>query len=444
MRDGRIAVRGSSFMARPDPIHSRQFAVQVVRKLREAGHVALWAGGCVRDQLLGREPKDYDIATSATPGQIQQVFGPKRTLAVGASFGVITVLGPREAGQLDVATFRQDATYSDGRHPDAVTFSTPQIDAQRRDFTINGLFFDPLREEVIDYVGGQADLEREMIRAIGDPAARFAEDKLRMLRAVRFACAMSFEIEPATLAAIQVAADGITVVSAERIAEELRKMFLHPARHRALALLRQTKLLEHVFPFAGEVWPLQEPGDRERSEAWDRTIRLLDKLAAPTVAVAFAGLLREACLRRTPDGVALVKQFASDLRLANDERDGMIFVLEHESLIRRASTAYWPTLQRVLIAPRCSELLEFAEAVALVVDGHAREIDYCREKRALPSEQWNPPPCLSGDDLRALEIPAGPIYKQLLEQARDAQLLGQLSSREAALEWVRKRWQRSE
>lgn len=164
----------------------RQFAVEVVERLRTAGYEALWAGGCVRDQLLQRTPKDYDVATSAHPDQIRDVFGRRRTLPIGAAFGVITVLGPKSAGQIEVATFRQDATYSDGRHPDSVTFSTAEEDARRRDFTINGLFYDPLNEQVIDFVGGQQDIDRRVVRAIGDPYERIAEDKLRMLRAVRF------------------------------------------------------------------------------------------------------------------------------------------------------------------------------------------------------------------------------------------------------------------
>ena len=174
----------------------REFALEIVEQLRAAGFEALWAGGCVRDQLLGLAPKDYDVATSATPDEIRDLFGRRRTLAIGASFGVITVLGPRAAGQIEVATFRTDAAYSDGRHPDSVTFTTAEHDAARRDFTINGLFFDPVAEAVVDYVNGRDDLERKTIRAIGDPAARIAEDKLRMLRAVRFAATFDFHIEP--------------------------------------------------------------------------------------------------------------------------------------------------------------------------------------------------------------------------------------------------------
>ncbi len=169
-------------MSQIDSHKQREFAIDVVRRLREHAYEAYWAGGCVRDQLLGKPPKDFDVATSAKPDEIRQVFGPRRTIAIGAAFGVITVVGPRSAGQIEVATFRQDASYSDGRHPDSVQFSTPAADAERRDFTINGMFYDPVDDRVIDFVGGRDDLARQIIRAIGDPPARFAEDKLRLLR----------------------------------------------------------------------------------------------------------------------------------------------------------------------------------------------------------------------------------------------------------------------
>src|SRR5262245_25661116 len=209
----------------------RDFALQVVRQLQEAGHPALWAGGCVRDEVLGRTPKDYDIATSATPDQVRKLF--RRTVAVGASFGVVEVLGPRGQGaplMVQVATFRTDVGYSDGRHPDEVVFASAREDAERRDFTINGMFFDPIKGEFLDFVSGRADLERKVLRAIGDPRVRFREDKLRLLRAVRMATRFDLAIDADTEAAVREMAAQITVVSAERIAEELRQMLVHPRR----------------------------------------------------------------------------------------------------------------------------------------------------------------------------------------------------------------------
>ena len=184
-------------MTKVSPAEQRESGPHVLRRLRKAGYQALWAGGCVRDQLFGRTPNDYDVATSATPAEIRQVFGRRHTLEIGAAFGVVAVLGRKEAGMIEVTTFRRDAQYSDGRHPDAVVFSTPEEDAQRRDFTINGLFYDPLEDRVIDYVGGVADLERGLVRAIGDPRARFSEDKLRMIRAVRIAAGFNFAVDEA-------------------------------------------------------------------------------------------------------------------------------------------------------------------------------------------------------------------------------------------------------
>jgi poly(A) polymerase len=212
----------------------REFALDVVKRLRDAGHNALWAGGCVRDQLLGLSPKDYDVATSALPDAVRDLFGRRRTLAVGASFGVITVLGGKPLEPIEVATFRTDGDYRDGRRPESVAFTDAEHDAQRRDFTINGLFYDPLEERVVDYVGGVADIEARVVRAIGDPRRRFGEDKLRMLRAVRFAATYGFALDPDTLAAIRDMAAGVTAVSGERIGGELRRVLTHRLRRRGV------------------------------------------------------------------------------------------------------------------------------------------------------------------------------------------------------------------
>jgi poly(A) polymerase len=228
----------------------REFATDVVRRLRAAGHQALWAGGCVRDMLLGREPDDFDVATDARPEQVQTLF--KRTVAVGVSFGVIQVLGPRPLA-VEVATFRSDGSYSDGRHPDTVVFSSPEEDARRRDFTVNGMFFDPIEEKYIDYVGGQDDLQAGVLRAIGDPVQRFSEDKLRLLRAVRFATRFQLKLDPATAAAIRAMAGEITVVSAERIAEELRKLLTDPRRAEGMGLLAYVGLSAVLLPEVADV-----------------------------------------------------------------------------------------------------------------------------------------------------------------------------------------------
>ena len=244
----------------------------------------------MRDQLLGRTPKDYDVATSATPEEIRALFGRRHTLAIGAAFGVVAVLGPKHTGMIEVTTFRRDAEYSDGRHPDAVIFSTPEEDAQRRDFTINGLFYDPLEERVIDYVDGLADLERRVVRAIGDPRARFAEDKLRMVRAVRFAAGFDFAVDAPTLAAIDEMAETISVVSPERIAQDCARCSSTRPRT-AVELLRRTRLLEVLLP---ELTALA-PSSEGQSGVWEHTKQIMSLLPEPSFSAALAAL----CTRST-------------------------------------------------------------------------------------------------------------------------------------------------
>lgn len=431
LHDDRIASR-----MKPDwRADLRKFATDIVRRLHAAGYEALWAGGCVRDQLLDLIPKDYDVATSARPHEVQQVFRDHRTLAIGEAFGVIAVLGPRRM-QVEVATFREDGVYSDGRRPDAVAFSTAEQDAQRRDFTINGLFYDPLKERVIDYVGGVEDLRRGVVRAIGDPQARFNEDKLRMLRAVRFTANYSFQLDPATLAAIQRQAREIVIVSAERVAEEMRKMLPHPGRALAAELLRRSHLLEALLPESASIAPREgdEP-DEARRAAWDRTLRILAALQEPIFPVALAALMHEMGNRDDPRD-QILETVGSRWRLSNDEIACAAWVRRNESLIRQARRAPWPKLQRVLISDYAEELLILAEAVAQVVDGSADEIDYCREKLTLPPDELNPAPLLTGNDLIRAGLRPGPVFRELLEKTRDAQLEGRLHTPEQALRYA--------
>jgi tRNA nucleotidyltransferase/poly(A) polymerase len=399
-----------------NPDRQREFALQVVQKLRAAGCEALWAGGCVRDELLGLVPKDYDVATDATPEQIRDAFGRRRTLAIGAAFGVVTVLGPRDAGQIEVATFRTDAAYSDGRHPDSVSFTDAEHDAQRRDFTINGLFFDPLAGQVVDYVGGQEDIERRIVRAIGDPRLRLGEDKLRMLRAVRFAATFDFAIEPQTLHAIQEMAGEITTVSAERIGMEIRRMLLDPNRAVALHLLRETNLLPHVLSEIECLSPL----------AFEDTARVLAALRAPTLPLALAALLHLA-----PRTSFLAPIVGRRLRYTNKEIDRAVWLLKHLAFIKQARQTSWPQLQRVLIHDGADELLALHEAIAGPDDA---ALAYCRERLAWPPERLNPSPLVNGSDLIRHGLVPGPEFSALLEQIRDAQLNGEISSPDEALD----------
>jgi tRNA nucleotidyltransferase/poly(A) polymerase len=410
------------------PMTPREFAIDVVRQLRRAGYEALWAGGCVRDQLLGLTPKDYDVATSARPEQIRELFGRKRTLAIGAAFGVITVLGPKSAGQIEVATFRCDGAYLDGRHPQSVTFSTAELDAQRRDFTINGLFYDPLADQVIDYIGGRDDLQRQIIRAIRNPHERFDEDKLRMLRAVRFAATFGFSIEPATMAAIQELAGEIVIVSAERIATELRRMLTLPRRAWAVELLHESGLLLVILPESSKL-------DDAREAA-----RFLSELEQPSFATALAVLLGPICgphSQSPPETMA--QAICRRWKLKNDEIEIVCHLLRHESAIRAAPQIPWPQLQRILIAPHREELLAYASAVCRTLDGNDEAVQFCRQKLALPPDELNPLPLLTGDDLKRLGLPPGPAYKNLLDALRDAQLARLVQTREQAVTFIQQR-----
>lgn len=417
-----------------DPAETRRFALEVVQRLRSAGHEALWAGGCVRDQLLGLTPKDYDVATSARPEEIREVFGHRRTLAVGAAFGVITVLGKRTACPVEVATFRCDGGYSDGRHPDAVIFSNAEQDAQRRDFTINGLFFDPLAERVHDFVGGQEDLQSGLVRAIRNPYERLAEDKLRMIRAVRFAATFRFELERSTLDAVRQLAGEIVIVSAERIAAEMRRLLPHANRRFGLELLQKTRLLTAILPEAEQLEP-ESLADHSSppGAAWQRTLAIVEALHEPTFPVVLAALIRE--LRPSP--IELAVKICQRWRLSTDETNRISWLLQQEALIRGALAAPWPKLQRVLVTDGAAELLTYAEGVARVLDGRTDDIEFCRTRLALPVEQLNPRPLLNGNDLAQLGLAPGPRFRTLLDGLRDAQLLGGVTDRDSAIAWVR-------
>ena len=405
-----------------DPESQRTFAVEVVERLRAAGWIAYWAGGCVRDQLLGLTPKDYDVATDAPPEQIRELFGRRRTIPVGAAFGVMTVIGPKPAGHVEVATFRQDFGYSDGRRPDEVQFSTPELDAQRRDFTINGLFYDPHEQRVIDFVGGRRDLAARVVRAIGDPVERFREDKLRMLRAVRFAATFRFELEPTTLWAIRRMTEQIHVVSQERIGAEMRRMLTHETQARAAELLFDSGLLAELLPEAAQL-----ARDEANQHPWQETLRVLSDLGHTTMPVGLAALLHQS------GGPELAGEVGRRWRLKNKEVERTAWLLEHLGALPAARTMRWPRLQRLLISPGIDELLTLYEAQSLPGD---EVLPYLQEKLRLPDEQLNPPPLLGGHDLIEHGVRPGPQFSTLLDAVRDAQLEQQIGSRDDALALV--------
>jgi poly(A) polymerase len=433
---------------------AREFAIAVVRRLREHGHEALWAGGCVRDEFLGIEPHDYDVASDARPEEVRRLF--RRTVAVGASFGVVEVLGPKAPGgllKIQVATFRADGVYSDGRHPDAVRFSSDQEDAQRRDFTINGMFFDPLESRLIDYVGGLDDLNARVLRAIGEPAVRFEEDKLRMLRAVRIAARFELRIDPATSDAIRAMATLIGVVSAERIAEELRRLLVDPHRARGMQLFLDHGLAAAIMP---EIVPMRglpqgRPG-AAGGDLWDHVIRVLELLGPnPSFPLALAALLHDVgkprTVGRTPDsytfyshehvGRRLAQEIGLRLKLANSERERVEWLVEKHQFLADARQMRTSKLKETLAHPVAQELLALHRADALASGRNTDHVDYCEQLLSeWTAEDLNPPPLVTGHDLARKGLQPGPLFKRLLDAVREAQLDGTVKTAKDALELV--------
>ncbi|MFO0808421.1 MAG: CCA tRNA nucleotidyltransferase [Gemmataceae bacterium] len=424
----------------------REFATDVVRRLRDAGHEALFAGGCVRDQLLGREPDDFDIATDARPEQVRRLF--RRTVAVGVSFGVVEVLG-RKPHKVQVATFRSDGAYTDGRHPDAVTFSTAREDAQRRDFTINGMFFDPLGGRVIDYVGGEADLRAGVVRAIGDPAARFTEDKLRLLRAVRFATRFGFALDSTTADAIRAMAGQVRVVSAERIADELRKLLTGPRRAEGMRLLEDVGLIAPILP---ELLPtqglLQGPPAAPTGDLWEHTLRVIELLpATASFELTFAALLHDVgkprVVGRTPDrytfhghehvGKRMAGDICTRLRLSNIETSRIVWLVEKHQVLCDAPHMRRSVLKPLLAHAGIVELLSLHRADANASGRPVDHVDFCDQcLREWPPEELNPLPLLTGTDLIAMGLSPGPEFKRLLDAVREAQLEGSIRTNQQA------------
>ena len=420
-----------------DPNLQREFALEIVRRLKHSGFTALWAGGCVRDQLLGKAPKDYDVATNATPKQVRKIFAKRKTLDVGASFGVIIVVGPPGAGEVEVATFRSDGPYADGRRPDSVTFSTPEEDAQRRDFTINGMFFDPLEHKVLDFVGGERDLSQGYIRAIGDPHDRMREDKLRMLRAVRFTAHLEFGLARATKAAVTEMAAEIHVVSAERIAAELRRMLTDKHRHIAVALADEVGLLREILPEV-EVQRSIEGGSVIEGEKAKTVIatssKLSPQLAAlrllhePSFELAFAMLIRN---------VTNVETICRRLKFSNDELEKTAWLVRQQAALREPDKLSRSRLKRLLANPFRDDLLAMTRATLLADQSDLQPVLFCEKfLEETPPEVLNPPPLVTGNDLIELGLQPGPRFKQLLDDVRDAQLNLELTDRATALDWI--------
>jgi tRNA nucleotidyltransferase/poly(A) polymerase len=430
-------------------------AAAVVRRLREQGHRALFAGGCVRDRLLGDTPSDYDVATDASSEAVQRLF--PRTVPVGARFGVVLVLVGDQA--IEVATFRADAEYADGRHPVDVSPANAEEDAQRRDFTINGMFLDPESGEVLDYVGGRADLKAGVIRAIGDPRRRFEEDRLRMLRAVRLAARLGYVIEPSTFDAIRRLAPGIHEIALERIGDEIVRILTEGAARRGFELLDETGLLDQVLPeIAAMKGVAQSPDFHPEGDVFRHTLLLLDRLpAGGRETLALGALLHDVakplCAEQREGritfyghaerGEKIAVAICRRLRRSREvwERVGSLvrghLRLVHAPEMRRS------TLLRFLAEDGIEELLELARIDSLASHGDLRSYEFCRAKLGeFAAEPIKPPPLLRGGDLLALGYPQGPLYGEILREVETRQLEGELGSRDEALAWVRETYPR--
>ncbi len=443
---------------------ARDKATEIVRTLRQKGYQAHLVGGCVRDLLLGREPDDYDVATDATPDEVMCIF--PRTWAVGAQFGVVLVpVGGEDAAGatppprqcvVEVATFRSDGLYTDGRHPVQVTYTRdPKEDVQRRDFTINGLLLDPLNNEVLDYVGGRADLSAGIIRTIGHPERRFTEDKLRMLRAVRFAARFGYQIDPATFEAIRNLRSQIHQVSRERVRDELVKMLTEGHARRSFELLDQTGLLKEVLPEVDKMHGVEQPPQfHPEGDVWVHTLLLLEGLpekASPTLAMG--GLLHDVgkppTFRVAPDrirfdghvevGVRMAEEICHRLRFSKHDTEQIARLVANHMRFADAKDMKPATLKRFFRLPRFDEHLELHRLDCLASHRDLTLYDFVREQLArMPAEQIRPQPLLTGDDLIAMGYTPGPQFKQILAALEDAQLEGRLEDADEAREFVRR------
>ena len=426
-------------------------ARKIVHRLTEAGHQAYFAGGCVRDVLLGHAPHDFDIATSARPEEVQALFS--RTIPVGAQFGVIIVMDG--STEYQVATFRTDGVYIDGRRPQDVTFTTAQGDAQRRDFTVNGLFYDPLKEEVLDFVNGRQDLDARIIRAIGNPTERFTEDKLRVLRGIRFATTLEFAIEPATLDAIKAGAKQIHEVSAERIREELVKIFLSPQRVRGFDLLDESGLLEEILPELAHLKGCEQPPEfHPEGDVFVHTrlmLSLLDQeVSLPLVlSVLFHDIGKPPTMQVDPTGrirfnghesvsARMTTDLMRRLRFSNDLIEATVEMVQNHMVFKDVQNMRVARLKRFMARPTFEDELELHRVDCQGSHGLLDNLAFLKQRRDdFANEPLIPPPLVTGEDLIALGWKPGPKFKEVLDAVQTRQLEGTLRQREDALAWVK-------
>jgi poly(A) polymerase len=440
------------FVMKPSPMEKT--AREIAARLRENDYIAYFAGGCVRDMVRGLTPKDYDIATDARPEAVQKLF--PRTYAVGAHFGVIIVLG--NGFQFEVATFRSDEGYIDGRHPSAVRFSSPEEDAKRRDFTINGMFYDPVAEEVIDFVGGRADIAAKLVRAIGNPAERLAEDRLRMLRAVRFATVLDYKIDNGTWKALVANAPSINQISAERIRDELVRVLTSPNRVRGWDLLDSSGLMRVILPEIDAMKGCLQPEQfHPEGDVFQHTRLMLqflpEKVSVPLV---FSVVLHDVAKPRTATvdetgrirfsghdrlGAEMTEEIMRRLRFSGAEIEATVEMVRQHMVFKDVLKMRVAKLKRFMARPTFEDELELHRVDC---EGSHRILDnyefLLRKREEFANEPIIPLPLVRGDDLIALGLKPGPKFGEILEAAETQQLEGKLRTREEALEWVKREY----
>lgn len=438
-------------------MNGRELAMQISARLRERGFQALFVGGCVRDLLLGREPVDFDVATDAKPSDVISLF--PNSVAVGAQFGVVLVV--EGSCKVEVATFRSDVGYSDGRHPDRVEFaSTAEEDVQRRDFTINGLLMRPATGEILDAVGGQADLKAGIIRAIGEPSRRFAEDKLRMLRAVRFAARFGYTVEPGTFEAVRRHAPEVLQVSAERVRDELTKLLTEGAARRGFELMDETGLLQAVLPEVARMKGIEQPPQfHPEGDVWIHTRLMIEQLSAgASTTLAWGVLLHDvgkpptfAPISQTGDrirfdshveiGARMTGEICARLRFSNDDMQQIVALVANHLRFKDVVQMRASTLKRFVRLPRFEEHLELHRLDCLSSHRNLDAYEFVRRFLAeTPPQVVRPERLVTGDDLKQMGFIPGPVFARILRELEDAQLEGQVKTREEAQALVQRKY----
>jgi poly(A) polymerase len=442
-------------------VSHRSIALEVVRTLRQNGYEAYFAGGCVRDMLLHKHPKDFDVATSAKPHEVEDCF--EYTVAVGKAFGVVRV---RLMGvEVEIATFRADEDYRDGRRPSSIRFTSSEEDARRRDFTINGLFYDPRSRKLIDFVRGEQDIRKKILRAIGQPDERFKEDRLRLLRCIRFVAQLGFRIEAKTWKAISKFSKEPTLtrsISQERIREELTKLLVAPHRKRGLQLLDRSGLLKRFLPEVAAMKGVHQPYVyHPEGDVWVHTLKVIDQLKNPSPRLAWATLLHDVGKPPTfektsvkgkrrirfPEharvGAEMTEKILRRFKFSNDDRIAIVEMVGNHMTFKDAQQMRLATLKRLLARPTIEDELQLHRADCLGSRGDLSNYRFVLRKRLqLSHEEIKPRPMITGKDLIELGYAPGPMFGRILDELLEAQLEGKVKNREEARRWVKEQFKK--